>query len=256
MKTIIYVSFIFIWLFLPANGQEVGNPAPDFELTSVSDNQFKLSDQQGKLVVIFILGYDCPFCISFAPTSESDLHQKYNSRNDFVMVGIDSWNGSKSGVQSFQSKTGVTYPLLMDGSDMAKSYETTYDRLLVIDKEGILRHSNSNTVAKNDLENVLSVVEQYIDETVTSAEPLVNENSIGIYPNPARESLNVNNLNQQFVADDNVYIYDITGKPVYSEVVNKQTETLSVDVSGLSTGMYFLKFVGDGHSEMVKFMKE
>ncbi len=256
MKPIIYLSLVFIWLAFPAKGQEVGNPAPDFELTSISDVQFKLSDQQGKLVVIFIMGYDCPFCISFAPTSESDLHQKYNSRDDFVMVGIDSWNGNKSGVQSFQSKTGVTYPLLMDGSDMAKSYETTYDRLLVVDKEGVLRHNNSNTVAKTDLENVLSVVEQYIDKTVTSFDNLILEESVVVFPNPVREYLNVNYLNRKFEPQDMIHIYDVTGKLVFSKAVSNQAESLKFNVSGLLKGMYFLNFKGAELSDMVRFMKE
>lgn len=257
MKKIIIIVLCVYAYTLPSTSQEVGSTAPDFELTSASDSQFKLSEQHGKVVVIFIFGYDCPFCISFAPTSDTKLNQEYANREDFVMVGIDSWNGSKTGVQSFRSKTGVSYPLLLNGGDVAKSYETTYDRLLVVDKEGILRHSNPNTVAKNDLEAVLTVVDEYIETSVATSfnTPHADSYDFSVYPNPVIHKLSVQaNSNKDEIIG--IKVFDLTGKTVISQQFNDSRNQVNIDMSGLPESMYYLQIKGENFSETKKFMKK
>lgn len=256
MKTIIHIFIACFFTVSVVNGQQVGELAPDFTLTSTSDTEFSLSEQRGNVVVVFILGYNCPFCISFAPTSDSEINQKYISRDDFVMVGIDSWNGSKSGVQSFRNKTGVGYTLLMNGGDMAKTYETTYDRLLVIDKEGILRHSNPNTVAKNDVNAVVTVVEEYLaDEVVTS---LGNADNKGwsFYPNPVQDQLIIQNDANENFKNTEVMLFDVTGKKVVHQQGLVPSAEIVVDVSGLPRGVYYLQYLRGNFLEIRKVIKE
>lgn len=257
MKTINYIiTFIFL---LPTAlfGQEEGTTAPDFELTSINDNSFKLSDQREKLVVLFLFGYNCPSCIGFAPKSESDLFQQYNSRDDFVMVGIDTWGGSKSQVESFKTRTEVSYPLLLKGGDVAKSFNTTYDRLLVIDKEGIIRHNNTNTLAGNDLSAVLEVIDQYIDNVIMSVDNNdINNNIFRIYPNPASSFLIVDLLKD--VSDTNpvLTIYDVTGKKIHYKELSKDDKNADIDISHLPNGLYYVNLDVESYRGVYKFMKQ
>ena len=41
---------------------EVGKPAPDFTGTDINGKTVKLSDYQGKIVIIESYNSDCPFC--------------------------------------------------------------------------------------------------------------------------------------------------------------------------------------------------
>ncbi|MES2133704.1 MAG: T9SS type A sorting domain-containing protein [Bacteroidota bacterium] len=73
-----------------------------------------------------------------------------------------------------------------------------------------------------------------------------SETPVLIYPNPSTDKLNIE-INQTPQSDLNVLIYDVLGKVVYKNSEKNITGSLklSVDVSGLQKGMYFLK-LNDG----------
>ena len=68
------------------------------------------------------------------------LWQSYKGR-DFVALGIDVWNGTPAQVRNhFRRGTGTTYPLLLEGSAVARSYGLGYEDYIVIDHRGIIRY--------------------------------------------------------------------------------------------------------------------
>jgi peroxiredoxin len=119
------------------------NKAPDFSLTSSDGNTVKLSDYSGKVVVLFFFGNSCPSCRTAAPSIQSKLATPYASNSNYQIIGIDQWDGNAASVQSFKSTTGVTFPLLLNGSGTTAAYKTTYDRLVVIDKSGNISFSGT-----------------------------------------------------------------------------------------------------------------
>ncbi|XOV94935.1 MAG: peroxiredoxin family protein [Bacteroidota bacterium] len=130
----------------------------DFSLTSLAGSTVKLSDNKGKVVVLFFLGYSCPYCISSAPDIETEIKKAYESKVDFAIFGLDQWDGNNAALQSFKNNTGVSFPLLLKASSVASKFKTTYDRLLVIDKEGkVVYQSNQSAGASiNDVKKKLS----------------------------------------------------------------------------------------------------
>ncbi|MBK7028219.1 MAG: hypothetical protein IPH45_03000 [Bacteroidales bacterium] len=82
-----------------------------------------------------------------APDIESELYKPFISNNNFVLLGLDVWDGSKSNVQTFKTRTKVTFPLILEASGIAKTYNTTYDRLLVIDKTGTVVFKGNQNAA-------------------------------------------------------------------------------------------------------------
>lgn len=77
------------------------------------------------------------------------------------------------------------------------------------------------------------------------------ENDVYVYPNPANSILNFEVKNNVQVSE--VSINDISGKQIYrsSNVINN-----SVDVSNLSSGVYFVTLKSDANSVTKKFIKE
>ncbi|WP_109832815.1 peroxiredoxin family protein [Reichenbachiella versicolor] len=134
-----------------------GSTAPAFTLTSVDGGESSLSDFNGSPVIIFFFGDECPLCKAAAPSIESELAQKYKD-TDVAIIGIDTWNGTRSSVASFRSSTGVSFDLLLNGSEVAKNYGTTFDRLVVIDAEGNIAFKGRSS-ADNDIDNVISTIE-------------------------------------------------------------------------------------------------
>lgn len=123
----------------PENPPVVTTPgvvAPDFSLKDVNGTTVQLSSFKGKVVTLFFLGNNCPFCKSAAPTIQAKLNVSYASRSDYAILGLDQWDGNVNAVKAFIASTAVTFPVLLTASPVAAQYKTTYDRLIVVDKNG------------------------------------------------------------------------------------------------------------------------
>ena len=92
-----------------------------------------------------------------------------------------------------------------------------------------------------------------ISRTTTGIEQLTMENGkLKIYPNPTTGQLTINN---EQLTIEKIEIYDVVGQLLYqiNKSTNKQINNeISIDVSHLASGMYFLK-VGN---KVVRFVKE
>jgi peroxiredoxin len=142
------------------NNPIVGD-APDFTLSSLESGEVKLVDHLGKAIVLFFFGNNCPSCKSAAPNIESMLHSPFKDRTDYVILGLDTWNGNSSSVQAFKTVTSVTFPLLLNASAVATAYGTTYDRLVVIDKAGNVAFKGTRG-AGSDVSAVKGKVEEIL----------------------------------------------------------------------------------------------
>jgi len=74
-----------------------------------------------------------------------------------------------------------------------------------------------------------------------------------IYPNPAKEYLNIE-LNEALTNNINLYIYDITGKPVKYYNITPEKKLISLNIKGLKKGMYLIKFQVDNQNYSKKFL--
>lgn len=137
--------------------------APDFTLTALDGSQFKMSDQRDNVVVLFFFGSSCPSCRAVGSDIEKKLNTDFGANADYTIVGLDQWNETSSSVESFKTRTNITFPLLLNASQVAGSYSTTYDRLIVVDKKGKFVHKGSRAAA-NDINTVVAVVKDLLDD--------------------------------------------------------------------------------------------
>lgn len=77
------------------------------------------------------------------------------------------------------------------------------------------------------------------------------DTSIFIYPNPASNVLNFDSKNDITISA--ITINDVSGKEIYKSA---NTINNSIDVSNLSSGVYFVTFKSDNNSVTKKFIKE
>jgi hypothetical protein len=77
------------------------------------------------------------------------------------------------------------------------------------------------------------------------------DNSIFVYPNPANTILNFQVKNDIII--DSVSVTDISGKQIFK---SSNTIENTIDVSNLSSGVYFVTFKSEGNSVTKKFIKE
>ena len=137
--------------------------APSFSVKTTADDVLDSKEFEDRNLVIFFFGYNCPPCKSVGPSIESELFQKFVSNENFAMIGVDQWDGNNAGVNSFQSTTGITFPLGVKGSQMAKDFETSYDRLVVVNAAGKIVYKG-NSIARNNLDEVIDIVTGLLEE--------------------------------------------------------------------------------------------
>jgi peroxiredoxin len=123
--------------------------APDFSLKSLNGNEVGLAQFDNKVVVLFFFGNNCPSCKAAAPSVQSMLVDPFASSTDYMVLGLDQWNGNAAAVQAFQTATNVTFPLLLNASGVAADYKTTFDRIVVIDKSGKIVFSGTQSAASD-----------------------------------------------------------------------------------------------------------
>ncbi len=256
MKTIFTFLFLVSILCVSKSfAQKQGETAPNFSLSQLSGGEFNLSDYSGKVVFIFWLGYDCPFCKSAAPSIQSQIINDFSGNNNFVAIGIDTWNGSSSAVNSFKSQTGLNVNYLLQGSSVAQSYSTTYDRLSVIDKKGILVYKGA-VAAGGDIGNAKTAISAALS-VATSVNMLpANLSSFDNYPNPFSNSSTIR-FSLKKAGNVQLDLYNFQGKHV-RQIVNKNypegEQQVSFNRDELSSGVYFLRMINNNDTVTIKLV--
>lgn len=173
------ISFIFVFVLALSSCSkdeemmeplEIGTNAPEFTLKSLNGDDLSLSQFTNKVVVLFFFGNNCPSCKAVAPNVQSMLVTPFASSTDYAVLGLDQWNGNAASVEAFKSATNVTFPLLLNASGVAAEYNTTFDRIVVIDKAGNIAFSGAQSAA-SDIAAAKSKVMELINPVppVTSA---------------------------------------------------------------------------------------
>ena len=137
----------------PLHAAQNEAPATDFEVTLLSGEPFRLSDQKGKVVLINIWATWCPPCREETPDLV-DLYEKYKDEG-YVTLGVSIDEQGESVVRPFMEEYDVTYPMYIDtdGTVMDKygptmGIPTTY----IIGRKGNLRYFAVGALTNKELE--------------------------------------------------------------------------------------------------------
>jgi peroxiredoxin len=133
----------------------VGNAAPDFELQALDGTTVKLSDFQGKPVLLTFGATWCPDCRAETPVLE-DLHRK---NSDLVILSVDSKEASDV-VQGYVDESGITYPVLLDRDGSVNQLYQVFaiPTVLFIDGDGVIRAKIIEKVTPEILEEKLPLI--------------------------------------------------------------------------------------------------
>ncbi len=95
--------------------------APDFGLPSLAGPTVRLSDHQGKVVLLNFWATWCPPCRAEMPSMEK-MYEAYRDRG-LVILAISSDRGGKSVVKPYVQERGLTFPVLLDpGGEVFAQY--------------------------------------------------------------------------------------------------------------------------------------
>lgn len=143
---------------------EKGDPAPDFELPSISGDRVRLRDYQGQkhVMLSFVPAAWTPVCSDQWPGY--DLLQEEFQARDTVVLGITADNIPTLHAWT-KAMDGLWFPVLSDfwpHGEVAEKYGvlrsdgTTERALIFIDKQGVVRFAHVSDINKRpSLETVM-----------------------------------------------------------------------------------------------------
>lgn len=92
---------------------KVGEEAPDFACKTVGGEDFSLSKEKGKVVVINFFATWCSDCVVEMPHLEKQVFQKYKDRKDFRLIAIGREHEAPELVR-FAKTRGLSLPMAPD----------------------------------------------------------------------------------------------------------------------------------------------
>ena len=86
-----------------------------------------------------------------------------------------------------------------------------------------------------------------LDDTYSSIPPVINA-----YPNPATNKIT---LSEKF-SKNQLILFDLLGKNYPIKLMDNFNSSTNIDISNLSSGLYFVKIIKDNRVKSIKFIKE
>ncbi|QHE63171.1 redoxin domain-containing protein [Rossellomorea vietnamensis] len=124
-------------------GLTKGDRAPDFTLTTLDGEEVKLSDYQGKKVILNFWATWCPPCKAEMPHMEQYYEKNAKKENvEILAVNLTSQDDGEKAVQQFVDGYELTFPILMDeNGDIGDEYRAfTIPTTYMIDTNGLIQH--------------------------------------------------------------------------------------------------------------------
>jgi len=137
----------------------VGKPAADFTLPDLNDQEVRLSDFRGKVVILDFWATWCGPCVTEIPHF-IELQKEYKEQG-FEMVGIAVDREGKEVVLPFVEKHGVDYAVLIGNQQVGELYGgvRSIPTTFVIDREGTISKRyvgyREKSVFESDLKELL-----------------------------------------------------------------------------------------------------
>lgn len=131
---------------------EIGKAAPEFTGTDSNGKEVKLSDFEGKIVVLEWTNPECPYVVKHYDSKNMQKLQEEATAKDVVWLTINSSAEGKQGnltgeaANSYITEKGAkATAYLLDGKgEIGKAYDAkTTPHMFVIDKEGVLVYNGA-----------------------------------------------------------------------------------------------------------------
>jgi thiol-disulfide isomerase/thioredoxin len=118
-KACFLLTFLAIsFLFTPTPG--LGQEAPEFSLSDIYGQPLRLSDFEGKVILLDFWATWCPFCRESIPILKS-LYEEYKNKG-LVIIGIALEYDQGQTLKRFAKEKKISYPLAVGKERLATEY--------------------------------------------------------------------------------------------------------------------------------------
>lgn len=145
---IVFIAVIaFVVLVLAASSSRPQTPpqttgkvrAADFTVTDLSGNQFRLSDQRGKVVVVEFMTTRCPACKTQMPHLKN-LWDRFQGRIVIISLSIDPNFDSPTVLSDYARSYGASWTWARDTTGIRAGYAVSATpTIAIIDRDGYIQ---------------------------------------------------------------------------------------------------------------------
>lgn len=117
-----------------------GNPAPNFELTTLAGETVQLSDYKGKKVILNFWATWCPPCKAEMPHMQNFYEKNKANDIEIIAVNLTSMDKGKTEIENFIKEYGLTFdiPLDEEGTIGAQYQAFSIPTSYIINSKGII----------------------------------------------------------------------------------------------------------------------
>lgn len=170
MKKIIFLGIVALIILISlasgcleedGNGEEPGEPAPSFTLTSIDNITFSLSDFEGKVVILDFMYVACQYCDDEMGHLK-EIYSNYGS-NQVVIITIDILDSdTEQGLRDFKNQYGDDWIYAFDTDNLKSKYQVSgVPKVVIIDKEGNIAFQKVGYL-ESDYETLSSEIDELL----------------------------------------------------------------------------------------------
>lgn len=144
-----------------SEGLNKGDNAPDFELTTLEGKKVKLSDYQGKKVILNFWATWCPPCKAEMPHMQN-YYEDFAEKENVEILAVNLTSGdSADKVDDFVLDYGLTFPIPMDTEgSVGETFEAiTIPTSYMIDTKGRIQNKIVGPMNEQMIEDFVSNLE-------------------------------------------------------------------------------------------------
>jgi peroxiredoxin len=146
---------------LEAHAPRIGQPAPDFALSSPDGKVVRLSDFRGKTVVLNFWATWCPPCRAEMPEFQQVWEERGSGgADDLVVLAVDLQEPERL-VTAFVEEFDLTFPVVIDGTGAVTQHYGLrgLPGTFFIDRDGVLRKQSLGPVLGGLLEEGIAAAD-------------------------------------------------------------------------------------------------
>ncbi|WP_404331653.1 redoxin domain-containing protein [Mesobacillus maritimus] len=138
-----------------------GKAAPDFELTNLEGDSVKLSDYQGKKVILNLWATWCPPCQAEMPHMQNFYEKNKDNGIEILAVNLTSMDNGQATIKQFVDDFGLTFPIPLDeDGDIGRQYQAvSIPTSYMIDTKGIISKKIVGPMDEAMMENLTKAME-------------------------------------------------------------------------------------------------